>query len=72
MREKFELNLTRSEEDLVDILLDLGKKNGMLNIDFNEGLNMSDVADKFHKGVPPEADQNSTAVLNASSMSEKN
>ena len=34
----FEQNLTRTDEDLVDILVDLGKKNSMLNIDINEGL----------------------------------
>ena len=71
-RENFEHNLTRSDEDLVDILVDLGKKNSMLNIDFNESLNVSNVGDKFPKLVPPETDQNKTAVFNDSSKSEKN
>ena len=65
-RENFEQNLTRSDEDLVDILVDLGKKNRMLNTDINEGLNVSNVGDKFPKLVPPETDQNKTAVLNDS------
>ena len=43
----------------------------MLNIDINECLNVSNVGDKFPKFVPPEADQNKTAVLNDSSTSEK-
>ena len=51
MRESFEQNLTRNYEDLVDILVDLGKKNSMLNIDINEGLNMFDVGDKFPRVV---------------------
>ena len=71
-RENFEHNLTRSDEDLVDILVDLGKKNSMLNIDINEGLNVSNVGDKFPKLVPPETDQNKAAVFNDSSTSEKN
>ena len=41
-RENFEQNLTRSDEGLVDILVDLG--------------------DKFPKLVPPETDQNKTAI----------
>ena len=43
----------------------------MLNIDINECLNVSNVGDKFPKFIPPEADQNKTAVLNDSSTSEK-
>ena len=39
--EKVLNNLTRSDEDLVDILVDLGKKNSILNIDINEVLNVS-------------------------------
>ena len=71
-RENFEQNLTRSDEDLADILVDLGKKNSMLNMDINEGLNVSNVGDKFPKLVPPEPNQNKTAVLNDSSTSKKN
>ena len=70
-RENFEQNLTRSDGDLLDILIDLGKKNSVLNVDFNKGLNVSNVGDKFPKVVPPETDQNKTAVFNDSSMSEK-
>ena len=44
----------------------------MLNISINEGLNVSDVSDKFQKVVPPETDQNKTAAFNDLSMSEKN
>ena len=44
----------------------------MLNIDITEGLNVSNVGDKFSKLVPPETDQNKTAVFNYSSTSEKN
>ena len=54
LRYNFEQNLTRRDEDLVDILVDLGKKNSVLNIDINKGLNVSDVADKFPKVVKPE------------------
>ena len=68
--ENFEQNLTRSDEDLVD-LVDLGKKNRMINIDNNEGLNVLNVSDKFSKRLAPEVDQNKTAVLNDSSTSEK-
>ena len=71
-RENFEHNLTRSDEDLVDILVDLGKKNSMLNIDINEGLNVSNVGDKFPKLVPPETDQNKATVFNDSSTSQEN
>ena len=71
-RENFEHNLTRSDEDLVDILVDLGKKNSMLNIDINEGLNVSNVGDKFPKLVPPEKDQNKATVFNDSSTSQEN
>ena len=70
-RENFEHNLTRGDEDLVDILVDLGKKNSMLDIDINKGLNVSNVGDKFPKLVPPEIDQNKTAVFNDFSTSEK-
>ena len=44
----------------------------MLNIDIIEGLNVSNVGDKFSKLVSPEADQNKTAVFNYSSTSETN
>ena len=71
-RENFEHNLTRSDEDLVDILVDLGKKNSILSIDITEGLNVSNEGDKFTKLVPPETDQIKTAVFNDSSMSKKN
>ena len=71
-RENFEQNVTRSGEDLVDILVDLGKKNSVLNIDTNEGLNVSNIGDNFPKAVLPETDQNETAVFNDSSTSEKN
>ena len=71
-RENFEHSLTKSDEDLVDILVDLGKKNSMLNIAINEGLNVSNVGDKIPKLVPPETDQNKTAVFNDYSTSEKN
>ena len=38
LRENFEQSLTRIDEDLADILVDLGKKNIAFNIDINEGL----------------------------------
>ena len=66
-RENFELNLTRSDEDLLDI-----KENSLLNVDINEGLNVSNVGDKFPKVVLPETDQNKSTVFHDSSMSEKN
>ena len=53
-------------------MVDLGKKSRMLNIGINEGLNVSNVGDKFPKRILPEADKNKTAVLNDSSTSEKN
>ena len=71
-RENFEQNLTRSDEDLLDILVDLGKENSVLNVGINEGLTVSTVGDKFPKVVLPETDQNKTAVFNDSSMSDKN
>ena len=71
LRENFEQNLTRSDEDLAHIFVDLGKKNNMSNIDINEGLNVSNVSDKFPKLAPPETDQNKTAIFNDSSTSEK-
>ena len=43
----------------------------MLNIDITEGLHVSNVGDKFSKLVPPETDQNKTAVFNYSSTSKK-
>ena len=52
-------------------MVDLGKKNSVLNIDINEGLNVSNVGDKFPKVASPETDQNKTAVFNHSSMPEK-
>ena len=70
-RENFEQDLTRSDEDLLDILVDLGKENSVLKVGINEGLNGSNVGDKFPKVVPPETDQNKTAVFNDSSMSER-
>ena len=70
--ENFEQDLTRSDEDLLDILVDLGKENSVLNVGINEGLTVSTVGDKFPKVVLPETDQNKTAVFNDSSMSEKN
>ena len=71
-RENFEQNLTRTDEDLVDILVDLDKKSSVLNIDINEGLSKSNVGDKFPKVAPLETDQNKTTVFNDSSTSEKN
>lgn len=62
MRENSEKNLTRIKEDLVGILVDLGKKSIAFNIDINKGLNVSDVGDTFPKICPPETDQNNTAV----------
>ena len=53
-------------------MVDLGKKSRMLNIGINEGLNVSNVGDKFPKRILPETDKNKTAVLNDSSTSEKN
>ena len=44
----------------------------MLNIDINDGLNVSNVGDKFPSIVSPETGQNKTAVFNDSTMSEKN
>ena len=38
LRENFEQSLTRIDEDLAYILVDLGKKNIVFNIDINEGL----------------------------------
>ena len=71
-RENFEQNLTRSDEDLAHIFVDLAKKNNMSNIDIDEGLNVCNVGDKFPKLVPPETDQNKTAIFNDSSTSGKN
>ena len=65
-RENFEQNSTRSDEDLLDIFVDLGKKNSVLNVDINEGLNVSNVGDKFPKVVPPKTDKYKTAVINDS------
>ena len=45
-RKNFEQNLTKSDEDLVNNLVDLGQKNIVLNIDINEGLNVFDVGDR--------------------------
>ena len=44
----------------------------MFNIDVTIVLNVPDVGDKFPKVVPPETDQNTAAVFNDFSMSEKN
>ena len=71
-RENFEQDLTRSDEDLLDILADLGKENNVIKVDINEGLNGSNVGDKFPKVVPTETDQNKTVMFNDSSVSEKN
>ena len=71
LRENFEQCLTKSDEDLVDVLVDLCKKNSVRNIDINKGLNISNVGDQFPKVFPPETDQNKTAVFNDSSMPEK-
>ena len=45
--------------------------NSVLNIDINEGLNVSNVGDKFPKVVLSEKDHNKIAVFNDSSTSEK-
>ena len=71
-RKNFEQNLTKSDEDLVNNLVDLGQKNIVLHIDINEGLNVFDVGDEFPKDVPPEIDQNKTAGFNDFPVSEKN
>ena len=44
----------------------------MLNIDIDEGLNVSNVGDKFPKFIPPETDQNKAAVFNDSFTSQEN
>ena len=44
----------------------------MLDIDINKGLNVSNLGDNFLKVVPPETEQNETAVFSDSSTSEKN
>ena len=46
LRENIEHNLTRIDEDLVDILVDLSKTNSVLNTDINEGLNVFNVGEK--------------------------
>lgn len=38
LRENLEQSLTRIDENLADIFVDLGKKNIAFNIDINEGL----------------------------------
>ena len=72
LRRHFEHNLTSSDEDLVDILVDLGKKNIVFNIGINEELNVSDVGDKFPKVFRSETDQNKTAPFKDFTMSKKN
>ena len=52
-RENFEQDLTRSDEDFLDILVDLGKENSVLKVNINEGLNGSNVGVKFPKVVSP-------------------
>ena len=66
----FKQNLSRNNEDLVDILFNLSKKNSVLRIDINEGLNVSNVGDKFptRKKLIP----NNATVFNDSRTSEKN
>ena len=44
----------------------------MLNIDIDEGLNVSNVGDKFPKFIPPETDQNKATVFNDSFTSQEN
>ena len=53
-------------------MVDLGKKNILFNIDINEGLNVSDVGDKFPKVFWPEADQNKTAAFKDFILPKKN
>ena len=53
-------------------MVDLGKKNIAFNIDINEGLNVSDVGDKFPKVFWPEADQNKTAAFKDFILPKKN
>ena len=72
LRRHFEQNLTSCDEDLVDILVDLGKKNIVFNIGINAELNVSDAGDKFPKVFRPEADQNKTAAFKDFTMSKKN
>ena len=72
LRRHFEQNLTSSDENLVDILVDLGKKKIVFNIGINEELNVSDAGDKFPKVFRPEADQNKTAAFKDFTMSKKN
>ena len=67
----FEQDLTRNDEDLVDILVDLGKKNIVFSIDINEGLNVSDVDDKCPKVFWPETDQNKTAAFKDFKMNQR-
>ena len=71
LRRYFEQNLTSSDEDLVYILVDLGKKNIVFNIGINEELNVSDAGDKFPKVFRPEADQNKTLRLRISQCLKK-
>ena len=72
LTENFEQNLTRSDENLADILVDLDQKNIVFNIDINEELNVSDAGDKFPKVFLPEADQNKTAAFKDFILSKKN
>ena len=67
----FEQDLTRNYEDLVDILVDLGKKNIVFSIDINEGLNVSDVGDKCPNVFWPETDQNKTAAFKNFTMNQR-
>ena len=71
LRQNFDQNLTRSDEDLVNILVDLGKKNIVFNIDISEGLNVFDACDKFAEVFRPETDQNKTAAFKDFTMSKK-
>ena len=52
-------------------MADLGKENNVSKVDIDEGLNGSNVGDKFPKVILTETDQNKTVVFGDSSMSEK-
>ena len=71
LRRHFKQYLTSSDEDLVDILVDLSKENIVFKIGINEGLNVSDVGDKFPKVFRPETGQKKTAAFKDFTMSKK-